>query len=79
MTTSIAIIQYEVSDDSYKMRIGEELIPLPTELTDKIGMAIAKVGEFNTEHAMIAHEIWEGDFKCEPDIIEVGYDQERTT
>ncbi len=74
MTASIAIIQYSVSDDSYKMRIGDELIDLPSELTDKIGIAVGKVGEFNTEHAMIAHEIWEGDFKCEPDIIEVGYE-----
>jgi len=72
MTASIALIQYQVKTDSYALRIGNDLVELPSSLTDKIGAAIGKVGEFNTEHAMIAHDIWDGKLECDPDMFEVG-------
>jgi len=71
MTASIAIIQYQKKEDAYALRIGNELIMLPSKNTDKIGAAIGKVGDFNTEHAMIAHDIWDGKLECDPDVFEV--------
>lgn len=74
MTASIAVIQYQKSDDSYKMRIGDELFDLPSSMSDSIGVAIGKVEPFNTVHAMVAREMWSGDFECDPDVIEFGYE-----
>ena len=74
MTASIAMVQYLKSDDSYKMRIGDELFDLPSSMSDAIGSAIGKVEPFNTVHAMVAREIWDGEMECDPDIVEVGYD-----
>lgn len=74
MTATIAIISYDKSKDAYKMRVGDDLFELPTSLTDKIGVAIGKVEPFNTEHAMIAHDIWDGKIEVDPDIFEVGSD-----
>ncbi len=72
MTASIALIQYQKKEDAYALRIGNELIVLSSGVTDLIGTAIGKVEPFNTEHAMVARDIWDGKIECDPDTFEVG-------
>lgn len=68
----LTIIQYIKENDAYRMRIGESIIDLPSSLTDQIGSALETIEPFNTCHAMIAHDIWNGQMEFEPDIMEIG-------